>query len=466
MTERYDRKKHQQEFTDMGKIPPQATELEKAVLGALMIESKAIQQVAAILSPDMFYVDAHQRICRAIMELFSTRRPIDIETVADQLKKHGNLDAAGGPFFLAQLTNFVGSAANIEYHTRVVQEYYMLRELITAGNEQIMEAYNDSADPFNLVSKSLTRIMGIQQIGINGRTETTSDILDKAVLRLNSGISATPSSHEDINKNLFGWKRGNMVVVAARTGMGKTAFHISEFVKLCLAGHKCMSFNLEMLEEQFVIRAACHISGVPNTKVRLKVMDKHEEYEFYQAIEVMRQCPNMHLDFTSSLTVSLFRAKVKKMKMEQGLDVVFLDHLQFMKPEDTQGKTRDMQIGDITRELKAIAKEEDICIILFSHINRGVEKTNDKRPNLSDLRESGNIENDADAVLFLLRPEYYFKKDSRGRTVFETADEEYFKNKCQVYCDKNRDGFTFETELHCNLSTNVFSDIVSETNPF
>lgn len=447
---------------DYGKLPPQNKELEEAVLGAVMIDKNAILNIAELFKPEVFYVDAHQRIAKAIKELYEARNPIDSLTVVEVLKKNGDLENAGGPFYVAQLTGKIGSSAHIEYHMRVVIEKYIARMLVSSGTEQIRDAYEDQTDVFELLNRCHKAFIAIEQIAHTGATENTASIVDAALVRMEAGNSAVPSSHSAINKNLFGWKKGNMVVVAARTGMGKTAFHVSELVNLCLAGVKCASFNLEMMPEQFIIRGACNISEVVNTKYRLKVMNKKEEENFYLGIEQIRQFKNLHLDFTSGITVSQIRAKIRKWKFEHGLEVVFIDHLQFISPEDSKGKNRDIQIGEITRELKAIAKEEEVCIILFCHISRQAEKNANKRPTLAELRESGNIENDADSVIFLVRPEYYFEKTSDGRVKYNGPEEEAFKNICQVFCDKNRDGFTFETEWNCHLGISKFKDVIDE----
>lgn len=444
---------------DYGKLPPQNRDLEEAVIGAIMIEKTAISYIANELQPELFYVDAHQHIVTAILQLYKEKSAIDLLTITEQLKANGTLDRAGGPFAIAQISNKVGSCAHIEDHMKIIMQKAIARALISSGTEQIKEAYEDTTDVFELVDKCRKAFTKIEQLSVSGRIETTESMADEALAKLESDTQGTPSSHSAINANIGGWVRGHLVVIAARPGMGKTAFHVSELVNLCLNGWKCGSINLEMLKLQFFLRTACKVSGVMNHRVKQKTWGPNEKKDFYDGWNTIRNMKNLHLDFEAGQSISTIANKIRRWKFEHGLDICFVDHLQFIRPDATAGKNKDEQIGDITRALKKIAKDEDICIVLFSHVNRSVEDNPGKRPYLSNLRESGNIENDADVVMFFVRPEYYYEKRADGTIIYNGPEEEAFRNIVQVFCDKHRDGPTFDTEWNCYLGTNHFKDI-------
>lgn len=457
-----DRKTFQRKATfdqDYGKLPPQSVEMEEAVIGAIMIEKTAIMLVANDLRPELFYRESNKLIVNAILQLHTKKQNIDSLTIVEQLKKNGHLDAAGGHYAVAQISNSVGSSAHIQDHMKIVIEKALARELITTGNEQIRKAYEDQTDVFELIDESRKAFTKIEQMSVSGRIETTETMADEALAKFESNTQGTTSSHSAINENIGGWVRGHLVVIAARPGMGKTAFHVSELMSLANCGVKCASINLEMLKLQFFVRTACNQSRVNNSIVKHKSWSPGTKQDFYDGWNKVRNMKNLHLDFEAGQTVSTIANKIRRWKFEFGLDICFIDHLQFIRPDSTAGKNKDEQIGDITRSLKKIAKDEDICIVLFSHVNRSVEDNPGKRPYLSNLRESGNIENDADVVMFFVRPEYYFDKKADGTIIYNGPEEEAMRNIVQVHCDKHRDGPTFDTEWNCYLGTNHFKDI-------
>lgn len=460
------RRSSDRSILDYGKLPPQSKELEEAVLGAIMIDGRAIYEVINILSWEMFYIDAHQRICKAILDLHQNKTAIDILTVTEQLKQNGELDHVGGPFFVSQLSNKVGSFSNIEHHCKMIQEYYIRRMLISEASQMVKDGYEDTVDVFDLMDNHEKAYREIQRALIAGKVETTRDVVLDAAIRI-AEMARNPvnsrtilSKHHSFNKNFGGWRRGSVNVVAARTAMGKSAFHADELMWCVEKGYKCYSFNLEMTPEQMVLRCLCNLTNIPNVRYNANELAGDEMDTWQQAMETLSNQPNLRFDFTGGTSIDEIEMKVKRVKSEFGLDLIFVDHLQFIQPSSREkAGNRDIEIGQITRKLKALAKNEDVAIVLFCHIGRAAENNSNKRPTLKDLRESGNIENDCDRVLFLVRPEYYFERNNDGSINYKDETERAYKNICQVHCDKNRDGYTFSDEFKCYLGTNRFEDV-------
>lgn len=454
------RRSSESSVMDYGKMPPQSKELEEAVLGAVMIESAAMDIAAPFMKPEVFYLDAHQRISKAIMMLYLMQEPIDLLTVTEQLKQNGDLDAAGGPFYVAQLTNKVGSAANIETHIRYVFEKYIQRQLICFSTEIIKDSYEDTSDVFDTFDRTEKGLRLLKQEFFTGSISTTSSVLEEADRQMLSGF--VRSKHNFINKAFGGgWQKGTLNIVAARPAMGKSAFKVSDMISCVDAGYQTASINLEMMQKQLVTRIICNKTSIPNTRYRSKNFFQGDDEKILDARQWIKNSErNFTMDFPAAITVYDLIAKMKKIKSEKGLDIAYIDHLQFiaLPSADTKGKTKDEQIGIITRAIKSFAKEEDVAVVLFCHLSRATEQNSSKRPGLSHLRESGNIENDADTVSFLFRPEYYFDKDENGIPQYKGAEEEKYRNICKWLCDKNRDGHSFESIMRCYLGISTFVD--------
>lgn len=446
---------------DFGKLPPQSRELEQAVLCAVMIDKDAMDQVASMLRPEIFYVDSHSRICRAIIALYVQGEPIDLLTVTEQLKKQGELDEAGGPFYVAQLTNMTGSSANVEYHCRIVFEKYIQRCLISSSTEVIKDAYEDTTDVFELFNRAEKQMRDTRSTFLIGSVSTIDAVLQKADEQKDSGF--VPSKHNFINKAFGGgWGKGLMNIVAARPAMGKTAWKISELLNAVEEGYKCASINLEMMENQFVTRVICNKTNISNTRYRRKDWHEGDEEKIAVARKWLRSKEhNLSLVFSAPTTYHDVIGKLRKIKSDKGLDIAFIDHLQFISvpPEEAKGRSKDEQIGVITKALKGFAKDESVSLVVLCHLNRQTEALSTKRPSMSHLRESGNIEGDADTVSFLFRPEYYFDKDENGIPQYKTPEQSQYKNVCQFLCDKNRDGHVFEANMKCKLGVSNFYDI-------
>jgi replicative DNA helicase len=411
---------------EAGKLPPQAPELEQAVLGALMLERNAVNEAIDILQPESFYVDAHQRIFSAIKQLFGEDQPIDILTVTEALKKKGELDVVGGPFYISQLTNKVASSANVQYHARIISQKHILRELIRISSDTMRDAYEDSADVFDLLDKTENGLYKITSGNLKRNYEPMSDLIKDAIDQIESaknktgGVSGVPTGFVMLDKLTAGWQRSDMIIVAARPAMGKTAFVLSMARNIAVEHKRAVAvFSLEMSSTQLVTRLIASEAGISSEKLRKGELTDQEFAILHQHISQLDQAP-IFIDDTPALNIFEFRAKARRLKSQHNVDLIIIDYLQLMTAGgDSKGGNREQEISSISRSIKSIAKELDIPIIALSQLSRAVEtRGGDKRPMLSDLRESGAIEQDADIVCFLYRPEYYkIYEDEHGSTM-------------------------------------------------
>lgn len=443
-------------------LPPQAIEAEEAVLGAIMIDSKAHLKVAEKFRPEIFYLEKHKLIAKTIQDLIRSGSAIDILTVSERLKAEKKLGEAGGRMYIVKLTNGIASSSHIENHIDIVCERFIAREAASLCMDIGRKAMREDEDTAMLVNELEYRTAQLQRVMLTGNVRTLSGILND-VWSNDSSKTYVKSKHSAINSNFGGWSKGTLNIIAGRPGMGKSAFHVSEALSCASRGYSVMSFNLEMMETQFVPRMECNMSGIGNKQYKERRFSP-SEYERLQSVRkiLLSMEDRLHLDFTGGISVFDITAKAKKVKMDMGgLDIIFVDHIQFVTVPDAmrKGMTRDAEIGIITRELKRFAKNENVAVIAFSHLSRRTEESKTKRPTLADLRESGNIENDADTISFLLRPEYYFEKDHTGSIIYDTPEKLDYKGICQFICDKNRDGSTFEDDFKVNLSTSCFMDL-------
>lgn len=398
-----------------GKVPPQAIDLEEAVLGALMLEKDALTSVIDILHPDSFYKDAHRLIFQAIRRLFERSEPIDILTVTNELKRSGELDLVGGPFVITQLTNRVASAANIEYHSRIILQKHIQRELIRISSETIKDAFEDTSDVFQLLDRAEKNLFDIAQGNIRRNFQDMSTMVSEAYKQIEAarlhgtGVTGVESGFTALDRITSGWQRSDLIIVAARPGMGKTAFVLS------LARNAAISFNrpvavfsLEMSSVQLVQRLISSETGIASEKLRKGTLDNPEWQKLVSMTGKLSEAP-IYIDDTPALSVFDLRSKCRRLKAMHNIDLIIVDYLQLMRAEvDTKSGNREQEISMISRSLKAIAKELNVPIIALSQLSRMVEnRGGSKRPQLSDLRESGAIEQDADMVTFIYRPEYY-----------------------------------------------------------
>ena len=401
-----------------GKVPPQAKDLEEAVLGAIMLEKGAFDAVIEILKPECFYVDAHQRIFRAMQGLANKSQPIDILTVVEELRFREELEMIGGPYYVTKLTNAVVSSANIEAHSRIVLQKFIQRELIRISGEIISDAYEDSTDVFDLLDQAESKIYEVTSTHLRNNYETIDSVLVKTIQRIedlrhkNEDITGVPTGFPSLDRVTYGWQSTDLIILAARPAVGKTAFALNLARNAALHPTKptpVAVFSLEMSAAQLVQRILSAESEIWLEKISRGKMEEHEMKQLYaRGIQRLAQAP-IFIDDTAALNIFELRAKCRRLKNANNIGLIILDYLQLMSGVGDRNSNREQEISNISRSLKGLAKELQVPIIALSQLSREVEKRKDgnKMPQLSDLRESGAIEQDADMVCFLSRPEYY-----------------------------------------------------------
>jgi replicative DNA helicase len=432
----------------VGKLPPQALDLEQAVLGALMLEKDALSSVIDIIKPEVFYEERHQKIFEAIRILFERTSPVDILTVTAQLRQQGELEIIGGAYYITELTNRVASAANIEYHARIIIQKYIQRELIRISTETINNAYDDTSDVLDLLDKAEKNLFEIAQSNLRRDSRKMDDLMHEALRDIEAlkdkkdGLTGVPSGFTDLDRMTSGWQKSDLVIIAARPAMGKTAFVLTcarnaavDFAKPVVV------FSLEMSSVQLVNRLISGETQIEQEKIRKGTLEEWEWQQIHSKVGRLEQAP-LIIDDTPALNIFEFRAKCRRLKSQHDIQLIIIDYLQLMHGKaDGKGGNREQEIGSISRALKSVAKELNVPVIALSQLSRAVESRpgGSKKPMLSDLRESGSIEQDADMVLFLYRPEYY------GLTVDE--DNNPTQGVGEVIIAKHRNGETGTVRL-------------------
>jgi replicative DNA helicase len=407
----------------IGKVPPQAIEIEEAVLGALMLEKDALTAVIDILKPESFYKEAHALIYNAIRTLFNESQPIDLLTVTNQLRKDGALEEVGGAYAVTTLTTKVNSAANVEYHARIITEMAIKRELIRVSGEIQQDAYEDTTDVFDLLDRTESALFEISEQNIRKNYEDMKTIMHEALNELEArkehkdGLTGVPTGFSALDRVTSGWQKSDLVILAARPGMGKTAFIVSALRNAAVDFNRSVAiFSLEMSSVQLVNRLISAEAELESDKIKKGNL---AEYEWQQLIHKTQKITNapIFIDDTPALTILELRAKCRRLKSQHNIELIVIDYLQLMSGESSRSAgNREQEIASISRALKGLAKELEVPVIALSQLSRAVEtRGGDKRPQLSDLRESGSIEQDADIVMFLYRPEYYnITEDEQG----------------------------------------------------
>jgi len=422
-----------------GKVPPQAKDLEEAVLGSIMLEKAAFDLVIEILKPECFYVDAHQRIFKAMQSLAFKSQPIDILTVVEELRTREELDIVGGPYFVTKLTNTVVSSANVQAHSRIVLQKFIQRELIRISGEIISDAYEDSTDVFDLLDQAESKIYEVTSQHLRNNYETIDSVLIEAIKRIedlrhkNEDVSGVPSGFPKLDRVTYGWQNTDLIILAARPSVGKTAFALNLARNAALHPTKptpVAFFSLEMSAGQLVQRILSAESEIWLEKISRGKLEEHEMKQLYaRGIQKLSQAP-IFIDDTAALNIFELRAKCRRLKNTGNIGLIIIDYLQLMSGTgDNRNGNREQEISNISRSLKAMAKELNVPIVALSQLSREVEKRKEgnKMPQLSDLRESGAIEQDADMVMFLYRPEYYdigqneMGESNRGETIIRIA---------------------------------------------
>lgn len=403
-----------QPLWEHGKVPPQAIDLEEAVLGAIMLEKDALTAVIDILKPKVFYKEAHQIIFAAIISLFGKSEPVDILTVTNELKSSGELDIIGGPYYITQLTNRIASAANVEYHARIISQKFIQRELIRISSEIIKDAFEDTTDVFDLLDRAEQNLFAVSESNLRRNYDDMQSLVKDAIEEIEASrgqeghLRGIPSGFTELDRVTNGWQKSDLIILASRPGMGKTAFVLS-MARNCAVNFKksVAIFSLEMSSIQLVTRLISSETELSADKLKKGDLKSYEWEQLHAKINTLTEA-KLLIDDTPALTVFELRAKCRRLKAQHDIDMVIIDYLQLMSGGWDSKGNREQEISNISRSLKAMAKELDIPIIALSQLSRAVEtRGGSKKPILSDLRDSGAIEQDADMVIFLYRPEYY-----------------------------------------------------------
>lgn len=452
---------------EKGKLPPQALDLEEAVLGAMMIDKKGIDDVIDILSPEVFYKESHQLIYEAIYTLFQNSEPTDLLTVSNQLRKAGHIDLVGGDYYLVNLTQKVSSSAHIEFHARIILQKFIQRKLITISSEIIEEAYDDTIDVFDLLDDAETKLFEVTQGNLKKGSETAEGLVSQAIRKIEeisnkSGLSGIPTGFNKLDALTSGWQASDLVILAARPGMGKTAFVLSMTKNMAIDFNVPVAlFSLEMSSVQLITRMISSVTGISSGKLRKGNLERHEWELLNVKVKDLSRAP-IYIDDTPSLSIFDLRAKARRLASQHGIKIIVIDYLQLMTAGSQKGSgNREQEISTISRNLKALAKELNIPVIALSQLSRAVEtRGGSKRPLLSDLRESGAIEQDADIVSFIFRPEYY------GILEWDDEDRSPCEGQAEFIVAKHRNGgldnirlkFTGHLALFSNLENNFDSN--------
>lgn len=435
-----------QAFDINGNTPPQAVPLEESVLGALMLDQTALINAIETLHVEYFYKEEHQIIYRAIRKLFEMSQPVDLLTVVERLRLDGDLEAAGGAYAVSKLTENVVSAAHIEYHIRVLSEKFIQREMIRISTETIREAYDETTDVVNLLDQTEQRLMDINDKNFRSDYHPMGDFVSMAMDKIDEagkkedGFSGLPTGFFGIDRITAGFQPGTLIILAARPAMGKTAFALSMARNMAVQFNNPVAFfSLEMTGDELAMRLISSESKIPGDVLKKGRLTNEQKEMLKRGAQPLQGAP-IFIDDTPQLTIFELRAKARRLHQRFGIKMIFIDYLQLMSSgtADSRNGNREQEISMISRQLKALSKELGIPVLAMSQLSRQVENRVGNKPQLSDLRESGAIEQDADIVMFIYRPEYYhIDEDTKGSTA----------GMADIIIAKHRSGATDEVRL-------------------
>ncbi len=439
---------------DINRIPPHSVESEQSILGSIILDKEAIITVAETIQPMDFYKEAHKIIYESMLKLNSNNEPIDLITLIEELRKEGHLDSIGGISYLTSLSTIVPTTSNVKYYANIVKEKSVMRQLIKASNEIINLGYDASTDVQEILDKAEKNIFDISQEKsgddiqpINVVLQDTFEMIEKLCTD-KSEVTGITTGFADLNKKINGLQRTDLILLAARPAMGKTAFSLNLVQNAALKGDASVAlFSLEMSKEQLVQRMLSAQSNVELSKIKTGNLGESDWPRIIDGMAVLSEA-NIFIDDTPGIKISEIRSKCRRLKIEKGLDLILIDYLQLMEGEG-KNENRQQEIAKISRSLKILAKELDCPVVALSQLSRSPELRKDHRPILSDLRESGSIEQDADIVMFLYRDEYYH-------------DDSEKKNIGEVIIAKNRHGETGNVELVWFGQVQKFADKIRE----
>lgn len=430
------------------KQPPSAPEVEMSVLGAMLIENDAVPKAIEVLKPESFYEKKNRVIFEAMSSLYEADEPIDTVSIYEELKKSGKVDEAGGAAYLGKLTQEISSAANVDYHARIVLEKWILRQLITASMDIARNAYEGTEDVFDLLDAAESKIFQISEEGIKESFKSMDKAVKEALELIeaihskNISSFSVPSGFFELDEILGGFQKSDLIIIAARPSMGKTAFAMSAARNSAIEHNTPIGiFSLEMSTIQLATRLISAEARINAHNVRTGKFRAEEGAKISRTVHKLSKAP-IYIDDTPGISILELRAKARRLKNEKNCGLIIVDYLQLVNPSNSM-ESREREISSISRSLKALAKELNLPVIALSQLNRAVESRTDKRPMLSDLRESGSIEQDADVVLFLYRPEMYqIQTFGSGDMQGESTE-----GIAEVIVGKQRNGPTGEVKL-------------------
>jgi len=431
------------------RLPPQNVEAEQSIIGAILIDNEALPKALEIIGIDDFYKTSHRKIFRSMVELFDRNEPIDLITLTDYMKRSDELDAVGGVSYLSSLVNMVPTAANIKYHSKIVREKGLLRSLLSSATEIASKVYEDNLEAEEMVDYAERSIFDISDKRVKASFITLKELIKSSFEMIEhlydkkEAITGVPSGFRDLDELTTGFQKGDLIVVGGRPSMGKTAFTLNIAQHVGLESREPVAiFSLEMAKEQLAFRMLCSEAMVNSNSIRKGFIKKEDWHKLTGAASKLTGAP-IFIDDSSGITALELRAKARRLKMEHGLSLVIVDYLQLMRGKGSFER-REQEISDISRSLKALAKELSIPVIAVSQLNRSVEQRRPPTPMLADLRESGAIEQDADVILFLYRDEVY-NKDTPAN-----------KGEAEVIVAKQRNGPIGKVNLTFNSSCTRF----------
>jgi replicative DNA helicase len=445
------------QLLEPGRVPPQAIDMEEAVLGAIMLEKEAVIAILDILKPESFYKETHKKIFKAISDLSLREYPVDLYTVTEELKNHNELESVGGPVYLTQLTSKVVSAANVDYHARIVAQKYIQRELIRISTEIQTRSFDDSIDVTDLLDFSENALFQVAEGNIKREVAPINAVIKDAIREIEEAgkredaLVGIPSGFTRLDRLTSGWQKSELIIIAARPSMGKTALALSMARNMSIDhGKKVAIFSCEMSSIQLVNRLIIAETDIPGDKIRNGRLSEEEWKQLDTRIKKLVQAP-IFIDDTPAISIFELRAKCRRLMAQHKLDLVIVDYLQLMSGPENAG-SREQEVSNISRSLKSIAKELNVPIIALSQLNRSVEmRGGSKRPLLSDLRESGAIEQDADMVVFIHRQEKF------GIPAFD--DGSSTKGIAEIILAKNRNGPVDDVRLRFREEKAQFVDL-------
>lgn len=436
------------------RVPPQNVEAEQAVLGAMMIEREAISKVSEVIRPEDFYREAHRLIFNAMMELFNKNEAVDLVTVVEVLRRDEKLEGAGGIAYVSALANSVPTAANVMYHARIVEEKALLRQLINTATYVAGMGYEANEEVAVIMDKAEKLILEVSNRKAGQEFASIKniifDVFDKVSELYSSkgGITGLPTGFKDLDKLTSGLQPSDLILIAARPSMGKTAFVLNIAQNIAVKEKKAVAFfSLEMSKEQLVQRMLCAEAPIDAQRLRIGELENNDWDKLVRAADRLAAAP-IFIDDTAGITVMEMRSKARRLKIEHDLQLIIIDYLQLMQggTGSSRSENRQQEISEISRSLKALARELKVPVIALSQLSRGVESRQVKKPMLSDLRESGSLEQDADIVAFIYREDYYEPETER-------------KNITDIIIAKHRNGPVDSVQLFFHKQFTKFSDL-------